>query len=58
MPLQIPSVSSYIIGSVVSIILWLMILIEAITKHTQTLKNKLTDYTKDFNILKNDIIGL
>ncbi|TXJ49086.1 glycosyltransferase 87 family protein [Brachyspira aalborgi] len=58
MPLQIPSVSSFIIGSVVSIILWLMILIEAITKHTQTLKNKLTDYTKDFNNLKNDIIGL
>ena len=58
MPLQIPYISNFIIGSIVSIILWFMILIEAITKHTQTLKNKLTDYTKDFNNLKNDIIGL
>ena len=57
MPLQIPSVSNFVIGSVVSVILWFMILIEAITKHTYTLKNKLIDYTKDFNKLKNDIKG-
>ena len=57
MPLQIPSVSNFVIGSMVSVILWFMILIEAITKHTYTLKNKLIDYTKDFNKLKNDIKG-
>ena len=54
MPIQIPSVGSYRIGSIVSIILWFMILIEAIKKHTYILKN----YMKDFNKLKNDVIGV
>ena len=58
MPLQIPYISNFIIGSIVSIILWFIILTEAITKHTYTLKNKLRDYTKDFNKLKNDIMGI